>query len=118
MLNEKTRGKKRKTVNYINTDTTNTQLKEFSQLISSLTNNEYITANVVKKYNVNEPDEETADGIMQLLSGINKEKGTTVIIVTHNRGIFERYPGRVFVCRDERCEETRNDEVIELAFTI
>lgn len=63
-------------------------------------------------------DEETADGIMQLLSGINKEKGTTVIIVTHNRGIFERYPGRVFVCRDERCEETRNDEVIELAFTI
>ena len=63
-------------------------------------------------------DEETADGIMQLLSGLNKENGTTVIIVTHNRGIFERYPGRVFVCRDEKCEETHNDEVIELALTI
>ncbi len=63
-------------------------------------------------------DEETADGIMQLLTKVNKENGTTVIIVTHNRNIFRNYPGRVFVCKDEKCEESPRDEVIELALTI
>ena len=55
---------------------------------------------------------------MQLLTGICKENGTAVVIVTHNRDIFQRYPGRVFLCKDEVCTETRNDESIELAFTI
>ena len=55
---------------------------------------------------------------MQLLTALNREKGTAFIIVTHNREIFEKYPGRVFVCRDESCVETRNDDVIELALTI
>ena len=63
-------------------------------------------------------DRETADGIMKLLSSLNREKGTAFIIVTHNREIFYNYPGRVFVCKDENCTETRNDEVIELALTI
>ena len=63
-------------------------------------------------------DNETADGILQLLQGINREKGTAIVMVTHNRGIFEKYPGRVFVCKDENCTETRNDEVIDLALTI
>ena len=45
-------------------------------------------------------DNETADGIMQLLTGINKEKGTAIVMVTHNRQIFEKYPGRVMVCKD------------------
>ena len=63
-------------------------------------------------------DRETADGIMKLLTALNKEKGTAFVIVTHNREIFEKYPGRVFVCKDETCTETRNDEVIELALTI
>ena len=63
-------------------------------------------------------DRETADGIMQLLTTLNREKGTAFIIVTHNREIFDKYPGRVFVCKDETCTETRNDEVIELALTI
>ncbi len=63
-------------------------------------------------------DRETADGIMKLLTSLNREKGTAFIIVTHNREIFEKYPGRVFVCKEESCVETRNDEVIELALTI
>ena len=63
-------------------------------------------------------DGETADGIMQLLTTLNREKGTAIIIVTHNRDIFRKYPGRVFVCKDEVCTETRSDEVIELALTI
>ena len=63
-------------------------------------------------------DNETADGILKLLSGINKDEGTAIVMVTHNRNIFEKYPGRVFVCKDERCSENVNDEIIDLALTI
>ena len=63
-------------------------------------------------------DNETADGILRLLTHINKEDGTAIVMVTHNRGIFEKYPGRVFVCKDETCFERLEDEVIDLALTI
>lgn len=63
-------------------------------------------------------DNETADGIMKLLTGINREKGTAIVMVTHNRQIFEKYPGRVMVCREETCTEQKNDEVIDLELTI
>ena len=63
-------------------------------------------------------DPETADGIMQLLTSINKEKGTAIVMVTHNRQIFEKYPGRVMVCKDETCNEQEADEVIDLELTI
>ena len=63
-------------------------------------------------------DNETADGIMKLLTGINQEKGTAIVMVTHNRQIFEKYPGRVMVCKDERCAEQQADEVIDLEHTI
>ena len=63
-------------------------------------------------------DNETADGIMQLLTRINKEKGTAIVMVTHNRQIFEKYPGRVMVCKDEVCQEQIADEPIDLELTI
>lgn len=63
-------------------------------------------------------DNETADGILKLLTGINKEQGTAVVMVTHNRSIFEKYPGRVFVCKDENCTENHDDDVIDLSLTI
>ena len=63
-------------------------------------------------------DNETADGIMQLLTNINREKGTAVVMVTHNRQIFEKYPGRVMVCRDETCTEQAAGEVTDLELTI
>ncbi len=50
-------------------------------------------------------DEETAEEILRLLNKLNKENGTTLIMVTHDRSIVERYPGRVFVCQDESCTE-------------
>lgn len=62
-------------------------------------------------------DNETADGILKLFSNINKE-GTAIVMVTHNRGIFEKYRGRVMVCKDEGCTEQKDDEVIDLALTI
>lgn len=49
-------------------------------------------------------DDETADGIMKLLTSINQEKGTAVVMVTHNRQIFEKYPGRVMECKNETCQ--------------
>ena len=49
-------------------------------------------------------DDETADGIMKLLTSINQEKGTAIVMVTHNRQIFEKYPGRVMECKDETCK--------------
>ena len=63
-------------------------------------------------------DNETADGILRLLTKINKEDGTAIVMVTHNRGIFEKYPGRVFVCKDETCNERLENEVIDLSLTI
>lgn len=63
-------------------------------------------------------DNETADGILRLLTRINIEKGTAIVMVTHNRQIFEKYPGRVLVCRDERCNEQNPGEIIDLELTI
>ena len=63
-------------------------------------------------------DNETADGIMKLLTRINHEQGTAVVMVTHNRSIFEKYPGRAFICKDEHCTERMDNEVIDLALTI
>jgi cell division transport system ATP-binding protein len=63
-------------------------------------------------------DNETADGIMKLLTGINKEKGTAIVMVTHNRQIFEKYPGRVMVCKDETCTEQSSSTTIDLELTI
>ena len=50
-------------------------------------------------------DAETAEGILQLLQQINREKGTAIVMVTHNRSICARYPGRIFETRDESCQE-------------
>jgi len=50
-------------------------------------------------------DGETARGILELLRRINKEKGTAIVMVTHNRQIIENYPGRVFETKDETCRE-------------
>lgn len=58
-------------------------------------------------------DNETADGIMKLLRRIN-ELGTAVLMVTHNRNNFERYPGRLMVCRKESCTEHIDEEVVDL----
>ena len=50
-------------------------------------------------------DAETADSILDLLSRLNRENGTAILMVTHNRSICDRYPGRVLECKDETCVE-------------
>ena len=55
-------------------------------------------------------DGETADEILQLLVDLNKE-GTAIVMVTHNRTIFEKYPGRVFSCEGESCSEVIDEGI-------
>ena len=55
-------------------------------------------------------DGETADEILQLLVELNKE-GTAIVMVTHNRSIFEKYPGRVFSCEGESCKEVIDEGI-------
>lgn len=63
-------------------------------------------------------DNETAEGIMNLLSGINREKGTAIVMVTHNRQIFEKYPGRIMVCQNEHCLEQASSHDTGIKLTI
>ena len=59
-------------------------------------------------------DAETADEILQLLQDLNAG-GTAIVMVTHNQAIYEKYPGRVFACQNEHCQEVI-DEGIDVEF--
>lgn len=81
----------------------------------SLLNNPFV---IVADEPTGNLDDETADGILQLLTKINKEDGTAIVMVTHNRSIFDKYPGRAFVCKDEKCHEHIEKEIIDLSLNI
>jgi cell division transport system ATP-binding protein len=55
-------------------------------------------------------DGETADEILQLLRDLNAA-GTAIVMVTHNRAIFEKYPGRIFSCEGEHCQEVFDEGI-------
>ena len=55
-------------------------------------------------------DGETADEILQLLRDLNAA-GTAIVMVTHNRSIFEKYPGRIFSCEGEHCQEVFDEGI-------
>ena len=62
-------------------------------------------------------DNETAAGIMDLLTKINREEGTAIVTVTHNTALLSKYPGRVFVCKDNSCNEIFTEqEIIDIEF--
>lgn len=52
-------------------------------------------------------DSETANGIMDLLRSIS-EKGTAVVMSTHNLSLLDNYPGTVYKCQDGRMEKQEN----------
>ncbi|MDR2584929.1 MAG: ATP-binding cassette domain-containing protein [Prevotellaceae bacterium] len=48
-------------------------------------------------------DEETAMGIMLLFSELHRNYGLTILMVTHNMAIVQRFPGRIFKCGSGKC---------------
>ena len=40
-----------------------------------------------------------------------KFSSSCIVMVTHNRSIFEKYPGRVFSCAGEHCEEVIDEGI-------
>lgn len=49
-------------------------------------------------------DKDTADSIMQLLKSI-ADKGTAVIMSTHNLALVNKFPGKAFQCLDGKMEQ-------------
>lgn len=54
-------------------------------------------------------DPETATGIMQLLREIS-QKGTAVVMTTHNMPLLDQYPGIVYRCSDGHIGEVSTDK--------
>ncbi|MCI2082247.1 MAG: ATP-binding cassette domain-containing protein [Bacteroidales bacterium] len=50
-------------------------------------------------------DTETAFGIMELFAQINDNKGTAILMVTHNRAIVHQFPGRILQLENCVCRE-------------
>lgn len=50
-------------------------------------------------------DSDTADEIMNLLLKIHREDKIAVVVVTHNKNILLKYPGRVYLCENLDCTE-------------
>ncbi len=50
-------------------------------------------------------DVESSDEIMKLLINIHKGGEIAVVIVTHNKSLLQKYPGRVYLCENLDCTE-------------
>ena len=60
-------------------------------------------------------DVDTANEIMNVLMKIHKEQSPGIIIVTHNRSLVKRYPGRVMLCENLSCTEIDAVQEIDLS---
>jgi len=60
-------------------------------------------------------DPETAAEIMELLVQIHEEYNPAIVLVTHNRSLFKRYPGRVILCENSSCKELNTTEEIDFS---
>ncbi len=53
-------------------------------------------------------DPETADSIMEILQNI-RQKGTAIIMTTHNIPLLDKYPGNIYRCYDKKLEKVTGD---------
>ena len=54
-------------------------------------------------------DEETAADIMNLLMEIHEKQQPAILMVTHNRELYKRYPGRVLICENGKVREMEQE---------
>lgn len=54
-------------------------------------------------------DEETATEIMNVFTSIHTQEQPAVLMVTHNRELYKRYPGRVLICEEGRVREMEQE---------
>ena len=59
-------------------------------------------------------DEDTAADIMNLFTQIHSEHQTAVLMVTHNRELYKRYPGRVLICENGGVREMEQEIDFEI----
>lgn len=59
-------------------------------------------------------DEETAIDIMNLFTDIHREYQPAVLMVTHNRELYKRYPGRVLICENGSVREMEQEIEFEM----
>lgn len=59
-------------------------------------------------------DIDTANEIMNVLMKIHREDSPGIIIVTHNRSLIKRYPGRVMLCENLSCTEIEAVQEIDV----
>lgn len=56
-------------------------------------------------------DEETATEIMKVFSGIHASGQASILMVTHNRELTKRFPGRVLVCENGTVREQVEEDI-------
>jgi cell division transport system ATP-binding protein len=61
-------------------------------------------------------DTETATEIMDLLMKIHKVNQPAVLMVTHNKHLFQRYPGKIMVCEEGKCRPFEDNTISEVDF--
>ncbi|MDD2418949.1 MAG: ATP-binding cassette domain-containing protein [Bacteroidia bacterium] len=59
-------------------------------------------------------DSETAYEIMELFTSIHRQYLPAIMFVTHNRALYQRYPGRVLLCENMTCRELETTEEIDI----
>jgi cell division transport system ATP-binding protein len=50
-------------------------------------------------------DPDTTDDIVQLISGINMDQGTTILFATHDYRIMQKFPARVLTCKNHTIQD-------------
>ena len=50
-------------------------------------------------------DPDTSDEILYMLNRLSRDKGTTIIIATHDYRLIQKFPARIFRCSDESLME-------------
>ncbi len=62
-------------------------------------------------------DHDTACEVMDVLLSIHKERNPAILMVTHNQGIFKKYPARTVICENLICREYISDNDNEIDFS-